>query len=250
MSGVPIKILVIGHVWPEPSATAAGRRMVQLIQCFKDFGAEVVFASAAARSEFSQDLKELGIPEHAILLNDTRFDHFIKDQHPDVVVFDRFMTEEQYGWRVAEQLPSALRILNTEDLHSLRAVRGLAQKEGRKFDVRDWLQSEIAKRELASLYRSDISLIISKYEIALLREEANIPNELLYYLPFLYEEQEMAEDLGIHDYEKREDFVFIGNGKHLPNLDAIQWLKEEIWPEIRTEISGASLHIYGALFKT
>jgi hypothetical protein len=33
------------------------------------------------------------------------------------VLFDRFMMEEQFGWRVAENCPNALRILDTEDLH-------------------------------------------------------------------------------------------------------------------------------------
>ena len=32
----------------------------------------------------------------------------------------RFMTEEQYGWRVEAHAPKAIRILDTEDLHCLR----------------------------------------------------------------------------------------------------------------------------------
>ena len=38
----------------------------------------------------------------------------------------RFMTEEQYGWRVEAACPRAVRILDTEDLHCLRygAARG------------------------------------------------------------------------------------------------------------------------------
>ena len=43
--------------------------------------------------------------------------------NPEVVLFDRFMTEEKFGWRVAEVCPKALRILDTEDLHCLRYAR-------------------------------------------------------------------------------------------------------------------------------
>ena len=39
------------------------------------------------------------------------------------MLFDRFMMEEQFGWRVAENCPNALRILDTEDLHFLRKTR-------------------------------------------------------------------------------------------------------------------------------
>jgi hypothetical protein len=44
--------------------------------------------------------------------------------NPDIVVFDRYMTEEQFGWRVIKNCPKALRILDTEDLHFLRKARG------------------------------------------------------------------------------------------------------------------------------
>jgi hypothetical protein len=43
------------------------------------------------------------------------------------VLFDRFMIEEQFGWRVAENCPDALRVLDTEDLHCLRADKSLGR---------------------------------------------------------------------------------------------------------------------------
>jgi hypothetical protein len=45
---------------------------------------------------------------------------FVKQLQPSIVLFDRFMIEEQFGWRVAENCPNAVRILDTEDLHCLR----------------------------------------------------------------------------------------------------------------------------------
>jgi hypothetical protein len=44
----------------------------------------------------------------------------VKELNPAVVLFDRFMMEEQFGWRVSENCPDALRLLDTEDLHCLR----------------------------------------------------------------------------------------------------------------------------------
>ena len=59
--------------------------------------------------------------------------------------FDRFLTEEQYGWRVATYSPNAIRILDTEDLHFLRKARQTAVKEQREFLHQD-LFSEIGKK--------------------------------------------------------------------------------------------------------
>jgi hypothetical protein len=47
----------------------------------------------------------------------------VKELNPAVVLFDRFMMEEQFGWRVSENCPDALRLLDTEDLHCLRLAR-------------------------------------------------------------------------------------------------------------------------------
>jgi hypothetical protein len=45
----------------------------------------------------------------------------VKELNPAVVLFDRFMMEEQF-WRVSENCPDALRLLDTEDLHCLRGA--------------------------------------------------------------------------------------------------------------------------------
>ena len=49
------------------------------------------------------------------------------------------------------------------------------------------LQNNITKREIASIYRCDLSLIISEAELEILMEQFKIDGSLLYYLPFLLE---------------------------------------------------------------
>jgi hypothetical protein len=41
------------------------------------------------------------------------------------------MIEEQFGWRVAENCPNAVRILDTEDLHCLRLAQKSIQRKTR-----------------------------------------------------------------------------------------------------------------------
>jgi len=117
------KILVIGYVWPEPRSSAAGSRMLKLLQLLRAEAWQVVFASAAALSPHRADLSALGIEEKPIELNADSFDHFIQAYQPDVVLFDRFFTEEQFAWRVEQHCPHALRVLETVDLHCLREAR-------------------------------------------------------------------------------------------------------------------------------
>ncbi|WP_237028688.1 glycosyltransferase [Pedobacter steynii] len=237
-------ILIIGLVWPEPGSSAAGTRMIQLIDLFISAGYEVVFASAAAKSEFSYNLKEMGVLERGITLNDAGFNLFLKEINPGMVLFDRFIMEEQYGWRVQEECPDAMRILDTEDLHCLRNARQQAIKTD-QLPAAD-LFTDMAKREIASILRCDLSLIISEVEMKILEEQFRLDPSLIYYLPFL-EEALAEEDISSwKTFEEREGFVFIGNFLHEPNWHTLQVLKTKVWPLLRKKIPAATLHIYGA----
>ncbi|MEJ5962045.1 glycosyltransferase [Pedobacter immunditicola] len=239
------RILIIGFVWPEPKSSAAGTRMIQLINLFLSQGYEVIFASAASKSEFSHNLDELGVEEKEIKLNDYSFNLFLKDIYPNVVLFDRYMVEEQFGWRVSQECPDAMKILDTEDLHCLRHARQLAIKTGGSLAEMD-LYSTMAKREIASILRCDLSLIISEVEINLLQEKYHVDSTLIYYLPFL--EHPLTEErvLDWRTFEQREGFVFIGNYLHEPNWHTLQMLKTVIWPDLRKRLPAAGMHIYGA----
>ena len=238
-------MLIIGLVWPEPKSSAAGSRMLQLIAQFQNQDYEIVFCSAAKTSDNTFDLQTINVKTKSILLNDLSFDDFVKDLNPNVVLFDRFMTEEQYGWRVAEQCPNAIRILDTEDFHGLRKAREVALKQNEEVKV-EHLQNDITKREIASIYRCDLSLIISEAEIDILTNQFKIDKSLLYYLPFLLDPISESETKQLPLFEARQHFITIGNFLHAPNYDAVLYLKQTIWPLIRQQLPKAELHIYGA----
>lgn len=240
------KLLIIGFVWPEPNSSAAGGRMMQLISIFAANGFEITFASPALDSDFMVDLAEFGVGKKSIELNNSSFDDFIIALNPDVVLFDRFMIEEQFGWRVTENCPKAIRLLDTEDLHSLRTARQKAFKENRTFELTDLLSEEVAKREIASILRCDLSFIISEFEMKILNEIFKIDFSLLHYLPFLVDNMYEKELLKLPSFENRKNFVFIGNFLHEPNWNTVQYLKETIWPLIKKDFPEAVLEVYGA----
>jgi glycosyltransferase involved in cell wall biosynthesis len=236
------RLLIIGFVWPEPNSSAAGGRMMQLISLFKKQGFSITFASPAQDSDFMVSLADFNVDKVAIALNDSSFDLFLKELQPDIVLFDRFMIEEQFGWRVAEICPDAIRVLDTEDLHCLRLARQNAFKAKRTFEVSDIVMEEVSKREIASILRSDVSLMVSEYEMEVLQTVFKINPSLLYYLPLLVE----SVDLNPLPFGERQHFVFIGNFLHEPNWNSVQYLNETIWPLIRKQLPTAVLDIYGA----
>lgn len=235
------RLLIIGYVWPEPCSSAAGSHMLSLLRMFQDMGWEVHYASPAARGQHEVELATLGVQSEVIRLNCASFDQYVAQLAPTAVLFDRFMMEEQFGWRVAAVCPQALRLLDMEDMHSLRRARQEAVKKGRPLSAVN-LGSDDAKREVASIFRCDLTLVISEAEYALLESVYEVPRRLMVYCPFLlspYEERRPT-------FEERAHFISIGNFRHAPNWDAVLQLKQGIWADIRRALPKAELHVYGA----
>lgn len=229
-------ILIIGKTWPDSSASAAGTRTRNLMTILQQHCDQLHFASAAFRQETCDDLPSVIC--HDIELNNSNFDHWIKELNPGLVVFDRFMTEEQFGWRVAEQCPNAIRILDTSDFHGLRFAREQALKSGNEADI----FNDISLREYAAIARCDVSVFISPVEIDILMKDFQLSEDLLHWLPFL---QQVPDSRDLKQFEQRQHVAFVGGFKHSPNVDAVQWLYNEIWPLVRQKIPDAQCHIYG-----
>ena len=238
-----MKLLILGLQYPEPQSTAAGTRMLQIISLLDSFEFEIHFACAKPKSAFSIDTSKYFTNTYQIKLNDQSFENLLQKLQPKVVLFDRFITEEQFGWRIDEQCPRALKILDTEDLHFLREAREQLIKHPNSSE--NHFLSDKAKRELAAIYRCDWTLVISKAEIDLLIKTYNIPEQLLFYLPFVYQ-TEKFQFQELLSFENRQHFVSVGNFKHNPNMDMVLYLYKAIWPKIRQKLHKAEWHIYGA----
>jgi hypothetical protein len=104
------------------------------------------------------------------------------------------------------------------------------------------LKNDTAKREIAALYRCDISLIISSYEYELLQLTFQLDASLLYYLPM--QAGKMSDEH--KSFEERSGFVTIGNYRHPPNSDSVKYLKTVIWPLIRQALPKVDMHVYGS----
>lgn len=236
------KVLVIGYVWPEPNSSAAGTHILSILRLFKKQNWQVELATPAKESKHAIDLESEGITTQSITLNCDSFDIYVKDYKPDIVIFDRFMMEEQFGWRVEKNCPSALKILDTEDLQCLRNARHIAHKEQRQM-TKEELFSDLAKREIAAILRCDISLIISSFELELLNKTFNIDSSLLHHLPFMVSLEKLPKNT--KSFSERQHFMTIGNFRHAPNWDVVLHLRE-IWSSIRKKLPKAELHIYGS----
>lgn len=96
---------------------------------------------------------------------------------------------------------------------------------------------------MASIYRSDLTLLISSFEENLLRDAFRLDSLELLTLGFAYRQDEWSDHVA---FSQRKNFMFIGNFRHEPNLDAVLTLYKHVWPKLRQRLPEAELEIYGA----
>lgn len=219
-----------------------------MIRALQTSGHTLLVASPAKDNTFRTELEKSRIETCHVVPNDAAFDNLLTVFRPDIVIFDRFMTEEQFSWRVRVHAPMATRVLDTVDLHSLRRVRERRVKGGGdRSDVLNTIDtSDDTLRELAAIWRSDLSLITSTIEMNLLLRTYGLSSELLSHCSFGYAPPGITPS-----FVERNHVVFIGNFNHKPNADAVQYLQNSLWPKIqdacgRVGVHDCELHIYGA----
>ena len=233
-----MKALLIAKHWPEPDATAAGRRTFDILNALNGF--DFHCASAGSFNKHSEVLESQSIQCHQIKLNDDSFDQFIEALKPDIVIYDRFMIEEQFSWRVKTFCPDAMTILDTSDLHCLRQARKTALHCGEPLN----LNNDIALREIASIQRTDLTIMISSIEMEILKNHFAVASHKLHYYPFVINNQRLSDSYP--SFSQRNHLMMIGNFLHEPNSDAARFMENEVWPIIHKAIPQAQLHIYGA----
>lgn len=241
-----MKLVLFSYVWPEPYSSAAGTRTLSILKALKDAGWKISLISPSASNPAKDLAQGLGYDCFEAQANDSGVQDLLKQIDPDYVIFDRFVLEEQFSFHVKIAIPNAMRIIDTQDLHFLRISRQQALSESKPIaqivaNQFTWNQ-ELVLRELAAIYRSDLSLIISPFEYKLLTNTFQIPEQLLEITKLSVP----REDTKPPSFNERANFVFMGNYRHPPNHDGILWFCQKIWPKIRASLSNAEVHLYGA----
>ncbi len=258
-------VLFVGFLWPEASSSAAGVRTMSLLRAFQSWGWRVHYLACARPNEHTDRLEASGVRTYHVAPNrGADFDAALAAAAPDAVVFDRFTAEEAFSFRVRAARPNAARVLDMQDLHALRYARHAALKRALKATTKSSGDGDAPRlnpvsaalaampeagdehlsRELASVHRCDLSLVCSPVELALLADRFRVPASKLVPASFFCEEGE--EEEAAPGFDDRHGFVTIGTFYHPPNVDAVRWMRHEVWPLIRAELPAATMRVYGA----
>lgn len=248
--------------WPSWQQSAAGARSWEMLKRLAASCDGVTCVSPARiNSPLAERLeKDLGVRLMQCLPNEKSaasqvVADSLRDVEEAIAIFDRFYIEEMFGHIVASNVPHALRVLDTQDLHFLREARRRAVALGASLDEVcdvDWmLQSyhiadDSTYRELASIHRSDVVLVTSPIERQLLVDHCAVAATKLALAPLFYDNDEDLHGAA-RQFESRRHLCMLGNFRHAPNVDAVAQLRDVIWPALANKLpKDVELHCYGA----
>ena len=150
----------------------------------------------------------------------------------DLVVIYRYANAELLAERVRTLAPRAKLVFAPADLHHLR--------ERRRADV-SGMPVPTAERaaELRCVRAADATIVNSDFEQALLRDEVDAARLVL--LRWIARPVPPARG-----FAERRDICFVGNFRHPPNIDGVQWFVAEVLPRVRSRLPGLRLLLAGS----
>lgn len=233
------QILIVDAQTPRPDHDSGSLRLVNLMRLLREEGAHVVFLPADRHrvEPYATQLQHLGVEVwHAPFAG--RAPAWLREHGArfDAAMVSRHYVAREFLPLLRAHAPRAKLVFDTVDLHYLRERRG-ADVAG------DAALARTAERtralELDIIGRADVTLVVSEVERALLRQDA--PQARVEILSNLHRIAGARRA-----FAERHDLVFVGGFRHPPNVDAVRWFVEAVFPSIRARLPDVIFHCIGS----
>lgn len=231
-------ILIVDALTPDTARDSGSLRMINIMRLLRELGWRVSFM-ADNRLASGEEIRQLGrIGVHTLCKPwSPSLATWLKGEKQtlNAVMLSRHYVASPNIDLLRRMVPNAKIIFDTVDLHFLREQRAAEHTANRAMAS----QAEASRRrELALIRACDVTLVVSPVEQALLtREVPTAKVELLSNVHILYGRR--------RDFRDRKDLVFVGGFGHPPNVDAVKWLRHDIFPRIRAIREDIALHLIG-----
>ncbi|GGA25395.1 glycosyltransferase [Dyella nitratireducens] len=236
-------ILIVDALMPDPTRDAGSLQVFNIMRLLRQMGWRVTFM-ADNRTATPRDVHILGAIGVEVLCKpwSPSLVSWLKRENDNLkaVMLCRHYVAAPNMSLIKELAPKARIIFDTEDLHFLRERRA-AEHTGNASLSRQAMASQ--QQEFALMRASHATFVVSAAELDLLKQE--LPDANVMLLPNMHP---------VHgrklEFEQRAGLVFVGGFGHPPNVDAVQWLTNDIYPIIRARRPDIDLHLIGDIPKS
>ncbi len=233
------RVLVIDYATPMPNKDEGSYAAVQEIKLMISLGFKVTFIpeNLAHFGKFTTELQRMGV-EVLYAPFYTSLDDVLNQRlaEMDAVYITRFYVAEKYLPRIKQAGKPV--VFNNADLHFLREMRA-ALKNGK--DEQKLQEALVTKeKELKVCDEVDAVLTYNSTEHAVITSHI-LEAEKLHITPWVLETKTAGKS-----FSQREGIVFLGGYKHKPNVEAVEYLVNDIMPLLEKRRPDITLYVYGS----
>ncbi|MDR3444384.1 MULTISPECIES: glycosyltransferase [unclassified Dyella] len=231
-------ILIVDALTPDPNRDSGSLRLVNIMRLLREMGWRVTFMADNRRST-PAEISRLGAMGVRVLCKPWApalpawLAH--EGKSLDAVMLCRHYVMAPHLPLIRKMAPKAKLLFDTVDLHFLREQRAAAHDDNPALAKQAQASRET---ELSLIRASDITFVVSPVEQKLIAAE--VPEARVELLSNVHELFGRT-----HAYQEREGLVFVGGFAHPPNIDAVNWLVDDIYPRIRQQRPDIELHLIG-----
>lgn len=230
--------LLVDVTLPRPDRDSGSLRSWNLMRLLRAEGHRVDFLpdDGAGGGDYAAALRGLGVNLIAGTERGALAQWFARHLAGyEVLVVSRYHLAEFLIPLARAVAPDVRVVLDTVDLHHLREQREAALRAHRGLQR---LARTTRERELAAIGDADVTWVVSAVEAGMLR--AALPDARVVLLPNIHEP--LAAPRG---YDGRGGLLFVGGARHPPNVDAVEWLLQDVFPRVRAQLPACELHLVG-----
>jgi glycosyltransferase involved in cell wall biosynthesis len=243
-------VLVAADMPPMADKHAGSLRLCTLVRIMLELGFDVAIASLASAQEFDHlagsaderqryeaELRRAGVG-CLVYGKDATTALLLRDGHALAAAFLSLpAVAKQFGTVVRTIAPQARLIYDMVDFHALRMEREAILNSNPQLQRQ---AEQMRELEVENARLADFTVAVSTEEGEALARWAGPVR--IRVVPTVFE---MSPELPPGP-QGRSGFFFVGGFWHTPNVDAVVWCVEEIWPLIHAALPGQSLFIAGS----
>ena len=222
-----------------PNQDSGSLRTLRLLRILRDIGCRVTFVAdnLLADEPYAQALRDAGIEVlHAPHVHSLKEFLTRRGGEYDVVTLCRHYIAIKYVELIKATHPSTTVWFDTIDLHYLRLQR---QYELDNAAATQKMAELAYAEEMEVIKKSDLTIVVSESEVAALEDE--VPTAPVALISNIHDidESEVSVD-------GRSDVLFVGGFQHPPNIDAVEYFGNDIWPHFKAACPEAKALIIGS----
>lgn len=233
-------VLVIDHYVPQYDKDAGSKTTFMYLKMLVNKGYQVTFLgdNFYPHQPYTSTLQQMGIlvlygPKYAENCNEWLVENL---PYFDVIYLNRPHITIKYIDLIREHARGRI-IYYGHDLHFLRVHREYELNGDKKLldESNKWME-----QELYIMHKADMNYYPSEVECTEIHKiDPNIPVKAI--TAYVYDQfQDIA-----YSPDKRDGLLFVGGFGHAPNLDAVQWFLDKIYPKVY-RLTKAPFYIVGS----